>query len=307
MRCPVSLDLPLPLQDLKGWPWVEESSQSTKNMPDGNQWPKVSIITPSFNQGDFLEETIRSVLLQGYPNLEYIIVDGGSTDSSVGIIKKYEPWLAYWISEPDRGQTHAINKGFNVATGDIVAWLNSDDTYLPDTLHKAMTAFNQNPSISLVFGSALFINEESKPINVYKGRPLSRGLSRMKYWKGWGIPQPTLFFKSNLLHDYGGLDENYHYALDYEWIIRVSRQEKLHFINDILATYRIHLGSKTSDWNESKPLFFNECDRANRKYASPDEIRNYPLWLSWEFYKIKESMRRIKSNFIIFKWIRKKF
>ena len=102
-----------------GWPWAEASVPLPEKMPDGSDWPRISVVTPSYNQGEFIEETIRSVLLQGYPNLEYIIIDGGSTDNSVEIIKKYEPWLTYWVSEKDRGQSHAINKGFKHAAGEI--------------------------------------------------------------------------------------------------------------------------------------------------------------------------------------------
>jgi len=121
MRCPTLEELPAPPQGKFGWPWTEESPQLPEKQPSGKPWPKISIVTPSYNQADFIEETIRSMLLQGYPNLEYIIIDGGSTDKSVEIIQKYEPWLSYWVSESDRGQTHAVNKGFAMCKGEILA------------------------------------------------------------------------------------------------------------------------------------------------------------------------------------------
>lgn len=115
--------------DKVGWPWDSQLPELSAVMNDGRDWPKISIVTPSYNQGQFIEETIRSVLLQGYPNLEYIVIDGGSTDNSLEIIQKYEPWLRYWISEPDEGQADAIHKGFQRASGDLLAWQNSDDFY----------------------------------------------------------------------------------------------------------------------------------------------------------------------------------
>ena len=121
-------------------------------MPDGSPWPRVSIVTPSYNHGQFIEETIRSVLLQGYPNIEYIIIDGGSSDETLDIIRKYEPWLTHWVSEPDMGQSHAINKGFARCSGDVVAWLNSDDEYLPGTLGIVGHYMEKNPAADIVFG-----------------------------------------------------------------------------------------------------------------------------------------------------------
>lgn len=145
MRRSTLKELPPPPSGRYGWPWTEENPRLPDTMPNGSSWPRVSIVTPSYNQAHFLEETIRSVLLQGYPNLEYIIMDGGSTDGSVDIIHKYEPWLAYWFSGKDQGQSHAINKGWAHSTGDYMAWLNSDDVYLPKSVVRAVNALQAKP------------------------------------------------------------------------------------------------------------------------------------------------------------------
>src|SRR5665811_68289 len=127
VRLPSLRNLPHPRSTKIGWPWTVEPQSLPAIRPDGSSWPPITIITPSYNQGQFIEETIRSVLLQGYPNLEYVIIDGGSSDGSLEVIQKYSPWLAHWVSEPDGGQSQAINKGFARAHGEVIAWLNSDD------------------------------------------------------------------------------------------------------------------------------------------------------------------------------------
>src|SRR5262245_21335405 len=134
MQCPRLDQLPPPPAGRSGWPWTEATPRLPATLPDGAAWPRITIVTPSYNQAPFLEETIRSVLLQGYPNLEYIIIDGGSSDGSVELMRRYEPWLAYWVSEPDGGQSEAINKGWCSATGTVTTWLSSDDIYTPGAL-----------------------------------------------------------------------------------------------------------------------------------------------------------------------------
>ena len=128
--------LPEPPNGKTGWPWTEESLRLPEHRREGDSWPRISVITPSFNQAQFIEETIRSILLQGYPNLEYFIMDGGSTDGSVEIIKKYSPWLSYWISEKDNGQSDAINRGLKMASGDFATWINSDDLLAKNALFE---------------------------------------------------------------------------------------------------------------------------------------------------------------------------
>ena len=184
MHCPRLSELPPPPAGRSGWPfdcaqdkpWTEETPQLPDTMPDpsttlpsaslragrasGKPWPRISIVTPSYNQGQFIEETIRSVLLQGYPNLEYIIIDGGSTDNSVEIIKKYSPWLTYWVSERDRGQSHAINKGFEHASGDILGWLNSDDMLAMGSLRR-VAEISVETGCDVLSGACAMIDENA--------------------------------------------------------------------------------------------------------------------------------------------------
>src|SRR5438093_9264018 len=140
MTGPALATLPPPLAAASSdWPWADDRTIWSRTMPDGHDWPRITIVTPTLNQGRFIEQTIRSVLLQGYPDLEYIVIDGGSTDETMNVLAHYREHLAYWISEPDRGQSHALNKGFARATGEIIGWLNSDDYHLPHTLRTVAT------------------------------------------------------------------------------------------------------------------------------------------------------------------------
>lgn len=229
-----------------GWPWTEESPQLPDTMPDGRPWPRVSIVTPSYNQGQFIEETIRSVLLQGYPDLEYIIIDGGSTDGSVDIIRKYEPWLAYWVSEPDRGQVHAINKGFQRATGEILAWLNSDDVYCPGSLEAVAQTLTQHPQAAILCGACVLVDGDGHTIGT-KG---PREFTPEHFLQGGGVPgQPAVFFRRSVLERVGGLNENLHYVLDWEFWLRISLQyppKSMVQVDRLLAQARIWAQAKTT-------------------------------------------------------------
>lgn len=253
------------------------------NKPPGDsQWPRITIVTPSYNQGQFIEETIRSVLLQGYPNLEYIIIDGGSTDNSAEIIRKYEPWLAYWVSEPDQGQTHAINKGFSRASGDILAWLNSDDFYYPHTLHTIANTFSLQKDAGLIYGTAAIVNKDGQELSIYPTRQIRPDVWRMQYWKHWPVPQPAAFVSRTAYDDLGGLDESFNFSLDYEWFNRIADKYSAYYIDKTLATYRIHSDSKTStQWEDTKHSFYRECLKANVKLAPPWYPHNWKFWLVW--------------------------
>lgn len=240
MHCPSLEQLPPPPPGKTGWPWTEESPKLPDIMPDGLPWPKISIITPSFNQGQFIEETIRSVLLQGYPNLEYIIIDGKSTDNSVEIIRKYEKWLTYWVSESDGGQSNAINKGLVRANGELVAWLNSDDTYYPGALQTIAVAFSKRPDIGLFYGACDLVDEKGLRIRT-KGGPWDYArLLRRCY-----IGQPATFINKKLLGSMIYLDESLWQSLDWELWIRLGLLTSGHFISVPLATARMWEGCKT--------------------------------------------------------------
>lgn len=202
--------------------------------------PLVSIITPSYNQADFLEQTIQSVLLQDYASLEYILVDGASSDNSLEIIHRYSDRLTWWLSEPDRGQAEAINKGLKRARGEIVAWLNSDDIYLPGAVAGAVAALEADPTLGMVYSDAITIDE--------RGRPLNRltfgnwGLTDLSAFRI--ICQPAVFMRRTVLEKAGFLDPDYHFMLDHELWLRLARLAPIQHISQIWAAARHHPGAK---------------------------------------------------------------
>lgn len=204
--------------------------------------PKISIITPSYNQGKYLEKTIESVVNQNYPNIEYIVIDGGSEDESIEIIKKNSANLAYWVSEKDRGQSHAINKGFLKGTGDIYSWLNSDDIYYSsDVLSRIVDWFKLHPECNVCYGHNIYINEEDELL-FCRGELPFFSQKLLEYWNF--IHQPTVFLRSTILDGYK-LDESLHYCMDYEFWLRISEQHKFCPSHIIVSASRWHSDSKT--------------------------------------------------------------
>lgn len=206
-------------------------------------YPKISIITPSYNQAQFLEKTILSVLNQNYPNLEYIVIDGGSTDRSVEIIKKYEKYLTYWISEKDNGQTNAINKGFKKASGDILAWLNSDDILLPETLLKVAKVFQSSSHLDLIYSDVLFMDHNDRHI----GERRYVKFRLLTLLTDCNICQPTAFWKRTTYKKVGGLNPQRAFCMDYDLFIKIAMAGKVKHIRDYFACARLHKDTKTSN------------------------------------------------------------
>ena len=202
--------------------------------------PRVSIVTPSFNQAAFLEETIQSVLGQDYPDLEYMVIDGGSTDGSLEIIEKYAERLAYWVSEKDNGQADAINKGLARTSGEIVAWLNSDDTYLPGAIQAAVAALQACPECGLVYGDVLAVDGQGKPQNLIRyGDWGLDGLLQFRI-----IGQPAVFMRRSILAQAGELDTRFDYLLDHHLWLRIAKLAPIQYVPQTWATARFHEASK---------------------------------------------------------------
>lgn len=292
------INLPEPPKSKKGWPWTQETPITSIFANDKNFWPKISIITPSYNQGQFIEETIRSVLLQNYPNIEYIIIDGGSTDGSIEVIRKYERWITYWVSEPDDGQTNAINKGFQKATGEIVAWLNSDDFYTPGALFSVAKAFLEKPNADVIYGNIKTVGVKTlKFPNICLNKYSRKRLFYSNY-----IPQPASFISINALRKVKFLDERFDYIMDYDLWMRLGKENVIfHYIPKTLAYFRFHRNSKTVSqqekfWWERLEMFDNilRCESLEPDLAHIAYSRIFELLVYLSFSKM--SLENLKST-----------
>jgi glycosyltransferase involved in cell wall biosynthesis len=227
-------------------------------------YPKISIVTPSYNQGKFIEQTILSVIGQNYPNLEYIIIDGGSTDNTIEIIKKYEKYITYWISQKDNGQSEAINKGFRIATGSILAWLNSDDYYLPNILFEIANKFSVDKP-KIVFGNCIHIKEGTNKI--WGSRVDKKHESFNLLYEDY-IIQPSSFWNKLTWDLVGNVNENLHYGFDWDWFIRALQKEVLfESCQQYFSIYRIHENHKSGTGADKRE---KELQEIYKNYAGAE-------------------------------------
>lgn len=247
---------------------------------------KITVVTPSYNQGQYLEATIQSVLSQNYPDLDYIIIDGGSTDNSVEIIQKYADKLAYWVSEKDKGQTDAINKGLMRGTGEVMGWLNSDDILLPGALHAIGQAFAQDEQVQVVCGFRHFIDAEGKfMVNWIRGLPTHYHLRRRSI-----LPQETVYWRRGVWAKLGQLDETYRFCMDYEyWLRMVAAGYEITLLPHYIGGFRQHEEAKSATIRD---VYRQELNRLYRQYgvgSSEEEVTASmgKLW-AWRYDLIKD-------------------
>lgn len=233
-----------------------------------NSYPKISIVIPSYNQGQYIEQTLLSVIGQQYPNLEIIVIDGGSDDQTVEVVKKYSQAITHFISEPDNGQGDAINKGFRLATGDIYCWLNSDDMYLPGILHKVAQVLNDYSEPNLVYGSGLYMYEGQSIANAYL--PIDFDVDKLKQFDY--ILQPSTFWTRILWEKVGELNNSYYYVLDWEWFIRASDFCKFIPVKDYFSIVRHHENHKTGTGGNKRR---NEIVKIIENYGTENWISVY--------------------------------
>lgn len=265
-----SSPLPPPLATgRRGWPW-DSYEGGFPTVASGVDLPAITVVTPSYNQGDYLEETIRSVLLQGYPRLEYIIMDGGSTDNSLAIIKHYESHIARWQSAPDNGQADALNRAFAQSSGDIMAWINSDDAYLPHTLATIGRLFRAQPDTLLAYGEGWYIDPSSQRIEPC--RFVRRNISDTYIANRDPILQPAAFWQRSLWTAVGPLDTTLHWVFDWEWFIRAHRLTRFHYVPQDLAYYRIQPAAKTRTGGLERQMEHAGVTRRYGRWWHPNHV-----------------------------------
>jgi glycosyltransferase involved in cell wall biosynthesis len=259
-------------------------------------FPKVSIITPSYNQGQFLEASIRSVLEQDYPNLEYIVVDGGSKDGSIEVIQKYQDRLAWWVSEKDKGHADALNKGFSRASGEILAWLNSDDIYFPTAVSEAVDVLARQPKVGMVYGDADLIDDSGATVGQFASKQTGY---RQMLRGSVHIPQATTFFRADLWRQVGPLDLSLFFSFDYDLWVKIAKASEILYVPNKWAKFRIHGAGKTIvNDDRCYPDMLRVLEREGGSWFSILRMRMIArkMLYSWMPWKFRLRLRK-KLNF----------
>jgi glycosyltransferase involved in cell wall biosynthesis len=286
--------LPYPESGKSGWPWVENLQEGGNDLlHQTDHWPKISVITPSYNQGKFIEKTIRSVLLQRYPNLEYIVIDGGSTDNTVSIIEKYSDYMTYRVSEKDNGQAHAINKGFGRATGEIYAWLNSDDYYLPGALFKVAQEFQKHPEAGVIVGTGHKVLENGRV--VYTPKIPELNYNAFLNWSYSHFMQPSCFFRSAVWKASGPLREDLNYCLDVDLWLKMAKSFEFHRFPESLSHALIHPDAKTTAERERMKV---ETALMVYQHGAHDIARDTLIKLADENFMLRKELNSYKNTFL---------
>ena len=263
MRAPTVSELPKPPLGKTGWPWTLDGLATESNYSSSYECPRITLVTPSYNQSDFIEKTIRSVLLQGYPNLEYFLMDGNSSDSSRAVIRKYEKWITAWVSESDRGQSHAINKGLAKATGRVLNWLNSDDLLMPGALSLVGQLVEKYPRAAAWIGRCHRVDPNGWLLTTAVPRGLVR--NKLADWghRGW-FYQPSCFFSATAWQEVGPLDESLHFAMDVDLYLRLARVGEFVSTRHVLSAAVIHPLAKSQS---QRPSMFEEIHLIQRRHG----------------------------------------
>ncbi len=259
---------------------------------------RISIVTPSYNQAAFLEETIRSVVDQHYSDLEYLVLDGGSTDGSREIIERHQKHLAYWVSEKDHGQADAIQKGLLRATGEIFAWQNSDDRYLPGTLAFVNSVFEENPGVDLLFGAWNFIDEQGRRMGTRSYHPVTCRRLRSGLWVP---PQPAVFMRRSAVLAAGGINIARAQVMDYDLYLRMVRKDNVCSTARVLGDFRLHANSKTVSTYRAQ---YREICATRRELARDAGWDERLLWAYFHYYlAFREWIHAKTGIFSIRQWI----
>lgn len=277
MKCPRLDELPPPPTGKTGWPWTEECPSLEEHTPEGSVWPRITLITPSFNRKEYIEECLRSVLLQGYPNVQSVVIDGGSTDDTVSVLTKYGRWIDTWVSEPDRGPGHAINKGFALADGDIVGFAFSDDLLLPGALAHIGKSYTRTRG-TIQAASTIHRFEENGVELVVTHRNLTLGTLLGSCSGGIAFSTPGLFFPATVLRQIGGFDEALPYGDDLDFVCRAVLTARVTYIEQAVAMFRVHPGSRSSGSSDATTRLMLGFTKVAKRYRRHLDRADYINW-----------------------------